>query len=456
MMRARDPRPAALAASALALLAGLRLARTAETLIDNGPPENRIDLVVTGDGYTAEEQEQLRSDATRAARLLLDAPPFRDQSALFNVHLVFAVSAESGADHPSRDVYRDTRYGAAYDFYGIERLIGINEWLVYSAVAAEVPFVDYILVVVNDPEYGGSGGDIIVVSVHEAVGELVRHEFGHTFADLADEYEDAFVTPTDDHEPNVSFAWQRDLLKWAIWVEPETPLPTPDTAAAGYVLPIGAYEGAKNMEEGIYRPAPECRMRALDRPYCAVCGEALLLASWRPVDPIEAPTPTPGPIEVDLPSSFTAALVLPPERFEIAWFLDGTAVGTGAVDLLLRPDQAAPGDHELVLSVRDPTAWVRNDPEDLLRSERRWSLRVLAADADADADDDAAVDDDAGTDDGAGEDGGTAGADDGCGCRASGSAPSGGSVLALAAACLVSRRRPGLRPVRGSGSRPGR
>ena len=58
--------------------------------------------------------------------------------------------------------------------------------------AANVPDWDKILVLVNDSEYGGSGGTLGVGTTHSAAVQIMQHEFGHSFTKLADEYETAY------------------------------------------------------------------------------------------------------------------------------------------------------------------------------------------------------------------------------------------------------------------------
>ena len=40
---------------------------------------------------------------------------------------------------------------------------------------------DFLVVLVNDTEYGGSGGSVLVASLNAQSIELVLHEAGHTF-----------------------------------------------------------------------------------------------------------------------------------------------------------------------------------------------------------------------------------------------------------------------------------
>jgi hypothetical protein len=95
-----------------------------------------------------------------------------------------------------------------------------------------LPAHDAIVLMVNDSEYGGSGGIYAVASMNTWAAEVVTHEFGHSLAGLGDEYEDpypGFVFA--DVFPNVSPTADREALKWTEWVDEETPLPTPESAA---------------------------------------------------------------------------------------------------------------------------------------------------------------------------------------------------------------------------------
>src|SRR5690606_26711954 len=145
--------------------------------------------------------------------------------------------------------------GATYFCGGIERLLCVDTFAVLSAVAEHAPEFDYVLVLVNDPKYGGSGGSVAVASIHGLAADIVVHEVGHQVARLADEYD----TPTpgyppcdpiaDCFEPNVTLRTAREELKWAAWLEEEAPLPSPIGWAG-----VGLFEGARYSPLGVYRP----------------------------------------------------------------------------------------------------------------------------------------------------------------------------------------------------------
>lgn len=71
------------------------------------------------------------------------------------------------------------------------RLVVVDDAAVLAAAAA-VPNWDRILVLVNDITYGGSGGPLLGSSVHPQAPDIIRHEYGHSFTGLADEYDTPF------------------------------------------------------------------------------------------------------------------------------------------------------------------------------------------------------------------------------------------------------------------------
>ena len=100
-------------------------------------------------------------------------------------------SNESGVDHPELGVFRDTALDSFYFCGAIQRLICVNSTKVngvLSRTALAANARELILVIVNDTEYGGSGGSVAVSSIHPAAVEIILHELGHSFGLLADEY----------------------------------------------------------------------------------------------------------------------------------------------------------------------------------------------------------------------------------------------------------------------------
>ncbi len=160
---------------------------------NNGLSANRVDLTILGDGYTAAQLASGKYTTEVEAFLskVFEQEPYREYQRYFNVLRVDVTSAQSGGDHPERGAFVATALDATYNCSGIQRLICVDQSKVNAVLAASgVPANarDIVLVIVNDPEYGGSGGAVSVASTHTSAVELILHELGHSFALLADEY----------------------------------------------------------------------------------------------------------------------------------------------------------------------------------------------------------------------------------------------------------------------------
>jgi hypothetical protein len=64
----------------------------------NGPAEEKVDIVILGDGYTKEEMEKFYSDVERLAGELFEVEPFKSRRTDFNVRAVQTSSTVSGVN----------------------------------------------------------------------------------------------------------------------------------------------------------------------------------------------------------------------------------------------------------------------------------------------------------------------------------------------------------------------
>ena len=356
------------------------LAEPVETIINNGSPENRVDIAILGDGYTAAEMQKYKDDVQALMTQFFNNEPFREYRNFFNVHRIDVISSQSGADHPERSFFVNTALDATYNCQGVQRLICVNISKANTILGNSVAPAqrDMTFVIVNDSEYGGSGGSVAVTSTNQQVLELILHELGHSFGLLADEY--GGPPPpvcNNSFEPsaaNATKATDRSLIKWNHWIDASTPIPTL-TALDG--VP-GLYEGAVYCDTGLYRPTFGSKMRFLGRPYEQINTEQLIRRIYNVVSPLDASQPAATDITLTTAQSqafSVTPLVTLSGTIKVDWFLDGVFQSTGTGFTV---NNLTSGAHVVDAVVKDNTALVRKDTENLLSDSRRWNLTVNA------------------------------------------------------------------------------
>ena len=353
--------------------------QTATSLALNGDPSNRIDLVILGDGYTADELVKFATDATNLQQHIFGQEPFREYERYFNVWRVDVASAESGSDHPERDppVARETAFDSTYNCADIQRLICIDYSKVQAALS-DVPLVqrDYVFMIVNDDQFGGSGGTIAVTAANQTSTEVALHELGHSMASLADEYTSSPPKCVNDVEPfqvNVTMETDPASIKWRAWIDAGTAIPT-ESSENG--VP-GLYLGAKYCTEGLYRPTFNSKMRSLGRPFEQINEEQFIRSFYSSVSPVDSvqPTATTGTIKTGQRRTFSVTTLQPATHdLDVSWTVDGAVAGLGLSFVF--DSTGLVGEHVLTVVVSDPTSMVRSDPYMLLRGQQSWVITV--------------------------------------------------------------------------------
>ncbi len=301
---------------------------TVRTLLENGDPAIKVDLLILGDGYTSGEMGDFRKAAEGVMEALFAVEPFRSRKSDFNVRIIETPADRSGVSRPRAGVFRNSPLGARYNSFDSERYILSLEDRAWRDAAAVAPY-DAVIMVVNDRKYGGGG--IFNLYSTAAAGSafapyLYVHEFGHHFAGLGDEYYTSSVSydlehsiTTEPWEPNVTALLDPRNLKWRDLVDDGVPLPTPwekesydhasyafqkqraelrtsgapeesleklfveeqdhftkQLADERYAGKVGAFEGAGYMSKGLYRPSADCIMFTRDEVgFCPVCRRAI-------------------------------------------------------------------------------------------------------------------------------------------------------------------------------------
>jgi hypothetical protein len=283
-------------------------------IVDNGPAAERWNIAIMGDGYTTAQLGQYANDVQAIVATILATPPFDALKKAINIFRIDVSSKDSGAADPvpcgGDGAAPHTYFDASFCGDGqIRRLLVADNQTALITATAQVPQYHLAIVLVNSTIYGGSGGQVAVLSLADGAAEIALHEIGHSAFGLADEYEcwagcgvDAPGThdhhpPGEPAEPNVTLDSNRATNKWRALVLNTTAMPTtanancaqcdpqPSPVAAGT---IGAFEGAQYYHCGAFRPAFNCRMRALGSPFCGVCQDVIkrTLAPFVPGQPL--------------------------------------------------------------------------------------------------------------------------------------------------------------------------
>lgn len=294
------------------------------TLVNNGPNDQRHNIVFVAEGFTTSEQSDFNDRCDEIVTKIQGEAWFAELGPAINLHRLNVVSDESGTDDPATCGDGSTGAGTSAATYfdstfcnsGIRRCLSGNEALVRSTLDGQLAEWDTAAVLVNTSQRGGcASGNVFWASLSSDFREVVVHELGHAAFDLADEYDtwagcasgetDRDNAPSGDHpDVNVTSETDRDQIKWRSFIHPTTPIPTmenPDCSECDQrdnVLAddtiIGLYEGAGYYHCGYYRPAYTCKMRSSSKDFCRVCvdGIAEELREFIPDEPTVEVVPT--------------------------------------------------------------------------------------------------------------------------------------------------------------------
>jgi len=297
------------------------------TLLENGPPSEKVDFLLLGDGYTKAEMAKFRKDSRRWKKVLLETEPFKHHADKINIRAIEVISEDSGIDEPRKNIWRNTALGCSYNSFDSPRYVLTMENKTMRDIASAAPY-DFIYILVNTTRYGGGGIFNLYATGMTGrpdadqdwhVDYMFTHEFGHSFAGLGDEYyssstsyQDFYPQGVEPWEPNVSALQDPAKLKWKSFITDDTPVPTPwakapfdsleairrswDRSKPGYYKKwaklraqqvaimktspyygrVGAFEGSGYSSTGLYRPSMDCRMFSLSTvPFDPVCQRAI-------------------------------------------------------------------------------------------------------------------------------------------------------------------------------------
>lgn len=255
-----------------------------ETLQEAADTNKCIHIAYVAEGYTEKEMPIFLQDAKEANDAIFAHEPFKSMKAKFNVVAVKSASQDSGTSEPGKGIWKKTALSSHFDTFYSDRYLTTLHLKDLHDCLAGTPY-EHIIVLVNSTRYGGGGilNSYNLTTCHQKwFKPVVVHEFGHSFAGLADEY--AYESEDIPMYPHDVEPWEKNITtlvdfdsKWKGMVKKGTTIPTPlSKKAKEAVSKIGVFEGAGYSVKGVYRGVQDCRMRINETPdFCPVCKQAL-------------------------------------------------------------------------------------------------------------------------------------------------------------------------------------
>ncbi|MBT2392354.1 peptidase [Streptomyces sp. ISL-1] len=383
------PRTMSLLATAGALLAGCLLgaapsataeegtapvteAATVVPVQTTGPADKRFNIIVLGDGYTAEEMPAFRADVDKHLNVLWSTEPFASYRSYVNVWAVEVPSAESGVDcdpglqSPRRDTALGMGFWGGCNANSVQRLLSVDTESA-TALADLVPGSAsanrQIVALANSDTYGGAGGTFATASGGNALSSLITpHEIGHSLGNLQDEYDyygrgvpggvyEGGEPGSAHHTLLTEEQMTRQRAKWWRWLG--------EKSESGGV--IGRFEGGMYSTKGVWRPSKHSIMKTLGYAFDQVGREVMVQKISAKVSLVQGHTPNAAPIGDDRTVCVDTLHPVGGE-LDVVWRIDGRPLRLAGDDraLDLRRLQLARGTHELTATVTDPTPFVRD------------------------------------------------------------------------------------------------
>lgn len=242
--------------------------------------DNPIYVAIAAEGFSKAEMPLFISKAKDVVEELFRHKAFADHEDVFTIVAVETVSEESGVSNPHENVWKNSVLQSHFGTFYSERYLTTSRIKNLHNQLAGSPY-DHIIILANTDIYGGGGifnAYTLTTSNHKKFAPVVVHEFGHSFAGLADEYfyaVDVFEnTGTKQIEP-----WEQNITslanfesKWKDMLQEETTIPT--ESKDSNIFQIGVYEGLEG--NGLYIPSHNCRMKSNEASdFCPVCTRAI-------------------------------------------------------------------------------------------------------------------------------------------------------------------------------------
>ncbi|HEY6725856.1 MAG TPA: M64 family metallopeptidase [Polyangiaceae bacterium] len=339
---------------------------------NHGPPSNRVNYIILGDGYDA---TSIDTDLEEHVNVALDrrfnhesGEPYGRYRKFVNICVMKVVSESNGIGNGP----------TAFDGgNGGDRLAAVNSMKVNAYLDANLPETieaDWRAVVLNQNLWENTGSALMLWSgAHAEAPGAALHEGGHGFHQLADEYcasstgvscgpntEGSGQVGQEHGEINSTGNPEDTLGKWDRWLG-VTQVAIRGGEATGVQ---GTFEGSRYVDSAQYRPSGNSMMNSLfglapDTSFNGISREQMIYGIWRHVVPIDATEPAPGTVTG---TPVLKLFVIDPEVIDVDWSVDGEVVAAkGGTAFDVANASLASGTHTISATAYD------NATEDLVK-----------------------------------------------------------------------------------------
>jgi hypothetical protein len=288
--------PMALTLEAMPEVAPMNAAAASVTpLYISGSPATRINIAILGDGFQDTPGDQAIFNEYVDTNIMdmfrtLDLHPAIMRA--FNLYRINTVSVDSGVTSVNSNgvvtVERDTalnyHYSGLWDRCWMEPGSDTRS-RIRSHLRAHCPQADSVIIVLNEPGFGGCKRGSHVLLTLSSDARVVAHELGHLVGKLGDEYQCVRAPDDDDclnytstrsHFPNHASGNRPALSsvreyddprhEWKRWMPVTRPIPTMEAQVSDAVEDVGFFHGAtykKRYPAFLMRPSLDGVMRGL-------------------------------------------------------------------------------------------------------------------------------------------------------------------------------------------------
>ncbi len=224
-----------------------------------GDDRENFVIVIMGEGYTAEQQEQFLQDATEKVQGMLEWSPYKEYSDRINIYAIQTVSKEAGVGVLYGNANPDTYFqvgvfGKSCYFTngGDAKAKALREELEKKYLDAGATVGTIHIICNTTANIGSSSNSLFSFSANSEEnerGDVMTHEMAHSIGRLGDEYDKKLMGE------NISDTSDPDKIKWK--------------KLLGFRGVGITAAGTENVN--VFAPSRVCMMRDLGNPFCEVC-----------------------------------------------------------------------------------------------------------------------------------------------------------------------------------------